>query len=288
MDFDASSERLSERQLKWSEWWVAHKVLLYRMSMAIFFVIDLSLVGFALYGYYDWFLGTGVRERARWAELSAPIINTSAFRNVHAAQDLNIEETSRIQDASTTDIYTVMTNPNTEWWALITYRYTGSGGSTPDKTAFILPGQSKHLTALSVSPEIASDASIEVRTIKWFRVNKHFVRPDFQAWSASRLNFLITNAEFVAPTSNDAVKVSRATFTIKNDTAFGYKRVGLFVGALSGGRPIGVSYVTISNLRAGEERPVTVSWVGDIGFVNQVLVEPEVNIFDESVYLDVQ
>jgi hypothetical protein len=285
MDFDSSSNRLSDNQLKWSEWLVNHKVLMYRIGIGTFAMIDLLLVGYGAYGFFDWGLGSGVQERARYAELSAQLTDYGAFRAKYAAQDLTLEGTVSVTNNDNIDFYTVMNNVNTEWWATFTYRYTNGSAASIEQQGFILPGQAKYLHALGAEGLLGSDAVIEVKNLRWHRVNKHFVRPDYASWSGERLNLVINNTQFTSPDAADAVKISRASFDVKNDSAFGYKRVGFFVAALSGGRPLAFTYVTISNLRAGESRAVDVSWVGDIGFAGQILAVPDINIFDENAYL---
>jgi hypothetical protein len=95
----------------------------------------------------------------------------------------------------------------------------------------------------------------------------------------------VSDARFRPPAPDDPLKVSRATFNVKNDTAFGYWRVSFFVILWSGSSIVGANSVTISDLRPGETREVAVSWFNEIHGVTRVEVVPEVNIFDDRVYI---
>ena len=126
---------------------------------------------------------------------------------------------------------------------------------------------------------------IEVSAVRWKRVDQHAVRPDYKTWAQARLDFAIEDVKFAPPSPTDAISVSRATFTIANRTAYSYWSAGFFVVLYSGSRIVGVNYVTISELRAGRSTPVDASWFIDLPSVSRVEVIPEVNIFDDRIYI---
>ena len=165
------------------------------------------------------------------------------------------------------------------------YRFTGPGFDDEYKRGYLLPSDTKYLYSLGVEAESKPPAALEVANVMMHRVDNHVVRPDYRTWATERLNFLIEDIKFIEPDKDSPIPISRASFIITNDTAFGYVSVPFFVTLLSGNRVVGVNRVVISDLRAGEMREVIASWFNDLPNVTRVEVKPEVNIFNDLVYL---
>jgi hypothetical protein len=288
MAFQPTREnQLTEDKLKWGYWWVTHKVQVRRAFSAFLIVVDVILVGYAAFGYLDWFFGSGVRERAQIAAMSRSTIPYELFRQRNAPREILFEDPTVLSAGEKTyDMFAAVSNPNAQWWAEYEYRFSASNYEGRAKRDFILPGQTKNLHQLGVKADARpGSARLIVENLVWHRVNLHMTRPDYATWSASRLNIAVSDIQFKKPEPTDPVPVSRATFTATNDTGFGYYNVGFFVSLLSGSRTVGVSYVVISELRPGERRTVDASWFFDLPTVGKVEVRPDVNIFNDRVYI---
>lgn len=283
----AREEQLTEKQLKWAEWWVTHKVQVRRIFVICMIVLDTALVGYALFGFADWFFGSGELERRQIAQLTRQWTDFDAFRQKTAPQPLAIDDPLVLLAGERRyDFVSQATNPSPLWWVEFDYRFTAGSLETAPKRGFLLPGETKWLEALGTRSDFRpSSPKIVVENVIWHRVNLHKTRPDYVTWATSRLNFLLTDVRFKPPDPKDPVPISRATFTVTNDTGFGFYRLGFFVTLRAGTRIVGVNKVVISDLRAGEKREVDASWFTDLPNVNKVEVKPEVNIFDERIYI---
>ncbi len=276
-------EQLSEKQLKRGYWWVTHKVQVRKIFTIVLGVVAALLMTYALYGFGDWFFGSGVFERLQTGELAQQAIDYTSFRDATRPKDLQSENTIVLSSGEKKyDIFARTTNPNPQWWVEFEYRF---GDKVPAKKSFLLPGESRYLAALGFASDSHPGATdLKIENIMWHRVNLHNTRPDIATWMNERLNFHVTNTQFVPPAATDPVPVWRATFNVENDTGFNYFNVGFIVTLLSGSRVVGVNQVVISDLRAGERRDVDASWFSDIPTVTKVEVKPVVNIFDDHVY----
>ncbi len=288
MPFDPSEiGKLSEKKLKWGYWWVTHKVQVRKIFTLILGIIGAALVAFGAFGFLDWFFGSGVRERTEIGTLTQQVIPFASFREKIKPLDIVFDSPVVMESGSGSyDLFSRAFNPNEIWWVSFEYQITASGVMTKTVPSYLLPGETKNLFALGIdSDSRPGSPEISITNLKWNRVDPHEIQPSYAAWSDARLSFRLTGLEFVPPEPTDLLPVSNAKFTVINDTGFSYYTIGFFVTLYSGPKIVGVNYVTISELRAGERRPVEVSWFTTLPNVSRVEVSPTVNIFDESVYI---
>ncbi len=287
MAFQVSREgQLTEEKLKWGYWWVTHKVQVRRWFTVFLAIVAFVLVGYAAYGFADWYFGSGVRERAALATYLQPAIDISLFRRDTPKKPV-IEPVSILATGEGTfDMIARITNPSKSFWMDFDYRFV-SGGSVVGTVqhGFLLPASSKYLYLLGVKGTRPGSASMELNNVSVHRVDPHVIKPDYVTWGRARLNFKITDIKFTPPAPTDPLAVSRATFTVKNDTGFGYWNAGFFVMLRSESSIVGANYVVITELRAGQTRTVDASWFADVPGVTDVQVTPDVNIFDDRVYI---
>ena len=279
--------QLTEDKLNWGYWWVTHKVRV-RRNFAIFLaILDLALVGYAAFGFADWFFGSGEIERRQMGVMARQAIDYDYFRQKFAPKDFAVDGAVVINAGEKTyDFIARSSNPNPHWWVEFDYRFASGLGETQTQHAYLLPGETRFLNVLGLKSDVKpGTATIVIEDVVWRRVNFHVTIPDYATWAAQRLNFVIKDVAFVPPDPQDPIAINRAKFTVMNDTGFGYFKVGFFVTLLSGSRIVAVNRVVISDLRPGETREVDASWFFDMPGVSKVEVKPEVNIFDERVYI---
>lgn len=287
MEFDPSREaQMTEDQLKWGYWWVSHKVQIKKSGTVALAIAAFSLVGYAAYGFIDWFFLSGVAERNAAAQLTVNLTDYAYFREKNAPKQLSVgSAVSLASGAESQDVFARLANANLAWWAEFDYRFSVPGASTQSKRGYILPGETRYLHDLGVKAPRTGPATFEMSNLQWHRVDNHVITPNYETWAKARLNFQIASPRFAPAAPADPLKVSKALFTVKNASAFSYWNVGFFVAAMSGTSVAGVNMVTISELRAGESREVEAGWFNELPFVDKVEVRPVVNIFDEKVYI---
>ncbi len=286
-NFEPSREsQLTNQGLTWGYWWVTHKVRVRRVFSVVMIVVDLALVGYVAYGFGDWYFGSGVRERAQIALLTKNLTDYAGFRQHFAPKDLGIDAPMVLDSGEKTyDLIARATNPNAQWRVEFDYTF-GSGADVPAKHAVILPGETQWLAALGVKSDARpAVGEVTISNLQWHRIDLHAVQPDYQTWSAARLNFVVSDAKFTPPAPTDPIPIGRASFTVTNDTAFGYYGVPFFVTLTSGARIVGANQVVISDLRPGDTRQVQASWFSELPQITNVDVQPVLDIFDSRVYI---
>lgn len=288
MDFEpVREEQLTEKHLNLGYWWVNHKVQVRKWTSVALAVFSALALGYGIFGFADWYFGSGVVERAQIASLTKNQTDFAGIREKNAPQELQLGEPSYVgAGEGTYDISARITNSNPRWWADFDYHFTSAAGATPVQHGYVLPSDFMNLSALgSKSDSSPEGLAIIIDHQTWHRVDQHLTRPDYESWATDRLRLTMDQPVFIPPLATDTVPASRVRFNVKNDTGFGYYKVGFFVIVESGGRVVGVNHVTISNLRPGDSREVNASWFADLPSATTIEVKPEVNIFDDRNYI---
>lgn len=279
-----SQDIIPEKQLKLSYWIIEHKMLFKKIGLGIFIAVDILLVVFGLYGFADYLLITGPHEARQLAMLGEDL-NYSSLNIKLSARPIDVKSTIFLRGKETFDLLSFVENRNEVWLARFKYQFMADGTATEQKNGFLLPGEGKFITDLGVKlPRSALKAALSISDLKWTRISTRDI-PDYNDWSGARLNFEISDVNFAPAAVLDGGSASRATFKVKNVSAFNYWQVGFRVILYRGATIVGANYITIPNFQSGEEREAAVSWFDTIGQVTKVEVEPEVDIFDEDVYM---
>ncbi|MBN1584773.1 hypothetical protein JW899_00185 [Candidatus Uhrbacteria bacterium] len=291
MEFTPSREgQLTERQIKWGYWWVSHKLQLKAALTVLIGISAFGLLSYGIYGFADWFFGSGVRERAEIGLMATtPTGYLEINRRVAPQEPIFSEPSVLLSGSGSYDIYSTVDNPNADWILKLSWHFEADGqpvGNSRQTT--VLPLGSAILSSLSYRSEVRpGQARLVLDGRRWQRLDKHVVRPDYPTWSGERLDLRVSDVSFNPPAADDPLTVSRAKFTVTNATGYGYWRVGFHVVLWGGTGLVGVNYVTVGELRPGESRPVDASWFTALPPVNRVEVIPEIDIFDADAYMPV-
>jgi len=276
------SQDFTEKQLKWSYWFVTHKLLLKKIFNYVVIVVNIIFGFYIIFSVLDNFVIKYNRQKTIVSEL---ILVPQSISNVSQGSTLIISQlqygsSSVIRSTSRYDIITPINNPNLKHMATFSYRYTTPSGATEWKDGFILPGETKYLYFLGAeSEQLLTSAELEFKDLAWSKVLK------FDETKALKFNFSIDNINYIPP---DTLTQSKASFTVRNSSAYNYRQVGFLIILERGANEVGVNYVKLNNFMAGETRDVEAVWYENIGAVQNISVLPEVNILDEGVFLEIK
>lgn len=262
------------------EWAIVHQIGL-KKSLT-YFLIFLSVVfwGYGIYGILDWFLITGPSERAAIARLHIDLVNYDARKPVRPLEVRGVT----LLPGTRADAFATIKNPNSNWHGAFEYRFKISGEKTEFKNGFILPGEEKLILDLGIAVTgKPTRAELEIQKMKWSRVIPREIS-DYGTYRDARLAFDITGISYTPTLQVAGATVSRASFSVRNSSAFSYFEVPFQVILYRGGVIAGVNTATIANLASGEERQVDVTWFNTIAGITKVEVKPDLNIFDSSLY----
>lgn len=266
---DASEPTVTLPPIKGSSW-------RRRILVAAHILLDVGLFAYSGYGIFDYLFLTGPVERANLIQLPIDLVNYAGRKNVTRPRSIEVSAVTIVPSEHTADIVATVKNPNDTWYGLFEYRFVLEGVQTSEHSSFILPGETKLLRDLRVPVEGEPKlVRVEITNTRWQRVNAHII-PDYASWRAERMAFSVSEPFYTAQGTIE--------FAIQNKSPFSYRSVSVPVVFSSAGKLLAVDEITFSDFRTGEQRTLAVP-APKTDF-EEVVVKPEVNPFDEQVYLE--
>ncbi|MBU0648766.1 hypothetical protein KJ969_01490 [Patescibacteria group bacterium] len=280
-------EKLEQKGWKISYWYVTHKVLLRRILIVALIVFSAMTLGYGIWGFLDYFVLSRASQRQMIQEILYATPLTQDWISTHAPRPIESSNVYTFAREDKYDFLTKIENASPYYWAEFDYKFVFSGGQTPVEKSFILPGQEKWLALLSFSGQSRpTSARLEIENISWHRIDVREIG-DYAVVQAERLNFEITDVEYVASVALDKQAFAKTKFSARNLSAYGYWSVGFYIIAYRGATPAGVNFVALDRFASGEKRTVEVSWFDTLSQVSKIEVEAELNILDETNYMSI-
>lgn len=268
---EMSSQNLTDKELKFSYWYITHKLAL-RRWLVIFLIIASVLMWFYVIFAMTFYAIDYNLEAYNLSRLVSGQNSYLADLETRAPKPLSFSPINILSgDDNRRDFFVEAANPNPNWLAVFNYKFTAPSSGGESKRGFILPGEKKYLMGLGLEN---SESGLEIADLQWRRIN------DFNRTKNERLRFNITNEEFqggVAPSDPNAV-----SFNITNDSAYNYWEVGIQVFLWSGGQLAGVNYITINQLKTSETRKVELNWANRLPRIDSIQAIPDINILDNN------
>ncbi len=265
------TQKLTNRQLKFSYWYITHKLSL-RKKLAIFLVL-VSLVSF---GYSIWqlifYFGNYEYDQASINRMiNGSSIALGALENSRPSS-LNLGSIQAMpQEGSITDFSLTAQNPNPNWLSTFDYQFVKPGVAPQTKSAFVLPGETKDILDASA---VGTTAEFKIFNQQWRKIS------NYDALKNDYFHLTVSNENFSAGQKPGDPNI--VTFDLLNDSAYGFWQVGVRAYLLSGGEVVSSNYLTLDQLRASESRNVSMSWNHRLPRIDQINVVPEVNFLDEN------
>jgi hypothetical protein len=212
--------------------------------------------------------------------------NNLILENKPKPEKLRLSGVSRFSSADSDDLVSAVLNPNDNYKATFTYCFTKGENDIDCQNSFILPGEEKHIFSLGVnSLSGGSIPDIELRDVSFKLIDNKKI-PNFELFKNERLNFAISELDFSPASSrvSNVIDLNNLSFTITNNTSYGYYEVPLNILVYNGSSIIGVNRYVIDGLKSGESKKIDLSWPGDLRNGTSVEIVADLNILDESVY----
>ncbi|MBI4434871.1 hypothetical protein HY635_03615 [Candidatus Uhrbacteria bacterium] len=293
--------QVSERQLSWGLWFVAHRESLKKVGYGLLIAVAVVSWGYTLWGLTDHFLLRGLDlQRAIQRDLATRQNPRAAIIQRQRPKPLEIAEVYLIPNGgSSFDAAARIVNPNPRWLATIEYQLEVPGAPLDPMRTVLLPGRDRWLVRLNAESKAnPSTAVLKLNRTDWHRLS-HLDVADPKRFMDERLNVEVMSAAFVppreltfgtspvaAPAGIPPTTVSRATFTAANRSAYGLRDLELSVLLRRSGGIIAVNRIVLNDLRAGEARAAAATWFHSLGLVQSVEVIPYVNAFDLKVFIE--
>lgn len=281
-----STNQVSSTRLKLSYWYVSNKLRIKQILIGFLILLNISFYGFSLYYLLSILLVDGPAYRQGLHELTLDYIDYPGHRLAQKALDLQIVNfTSLPLRNGNFDFIASIRNPNPDFVAeSITYQLISGSQVLEEKTSFVLPNEEKFLAFFDQKISVGSPI-LKISNVKWRRV--HF----FDEFAKERLQFEVSNIDFKNARESGIrgeLPVSTLNFDIKNNSAFSYWEVGVYMTLQSQQRIVGANFIALDQFLSGQTRHVEMRWYDNLPSVNNSKVFPEVNIVDPGSYMPVQ
>ena len=140
-----------------------------------------------------------------------------------------------------------------------------------------MPKSEKYLLSLSQENK-GGNYQFIIKSTSWKKIdNRQY--PDWQKFYQESTNFLISQKAITSVAGANSL-----SFVIENKSPYSYWEVPLNIVLASGGTPIGVNRFVLADLKALEKRSVNISWQNGNLSGAQIIITPDINILDSSVF----
>ncbi|NUM25445.1 MAG: hypothetical protein HUU49_02340 [Candidatus Buchananbacteria bacterium] len=279
--------QVSGWKIKLSYWYVSHKIRLRQALIVLLMLLSVLLYGYSLYKVLMILVVEDKNFKQDLSVLSLNLIDYSYFRQANKPLDIQILSFDALGGREGRyDFVAQVQNPNEDWVAAeVDFQLLSGTNVVAEKSSFIYPQEIKYLAFFGEEVSTGFTPVIKINRIKWRRFN------NFAAYGEPRLRFTISDINF-KPASSSGIRgelpVSTLSFQIKNDTAFSYWNVGLYMALVNGNRPIAANFIKLDQFYSGESRTVDIRWYESLGSAGKVEVKPEVDILNSDSYMPVE
>lgn len=272
---------LSERGLEFSLWYVKHKVLLRRVLLGLMVAIDAAFLAYTVFGAGRDLVLIPSRKKYEFELLRAQLPSNPL--ETSRPQDLQLGGVELLHTGGAADVLARVRNPNPQWY--VRFNYTIGLGDKVENAAdgFLLPGEERPFFK-TFRTRASGTVVFNIENVSWRRIRGQEAA-DFESWKAERIRFEVTGAQFLPALDGDKGGLSRATFTVTNNSAYSYLAPKFLVLLYRGSRLVAIQGVVVDRFQTGEARQVEVSWFDRIGAVSNIEVVPEIDIMNPEVYL---
>ena len=283
-------ENMSDEQLKWGYWYVTHKLQLKKNFTIALIALNVVLWVYVLYGSLTLLLNFQ-SDRAAAAGLAYNQVSYGEYRDKNQFLPLDIiDQTVLSLGSQKYDLASQVENPNA-WWAVpyLEYRFAWSGGQTEFKSGFILPGETKFFLALNIdSDTIPSDASLEFQNVKYLKMNSRINLPpgSEEGFANEDIQFVPLGAQPLQAGKTSAS--SSVSFATTNMMPYNFWDVAFKTILYQGQNIVGVQSVPVKQFKSREKRSVEMNWFQNLPQVTGIVIEPEVNLLDKSVFMPME
>ena len=214
------------------------------------------------------------------------LVDNDLMRNPDQTQPLVFSQVQIIPNNSKSDLAILVSNSNPRFYADFDYCFKRGELEISCGQSFILPNSEKYILAFEVeSLSGGENISFSASRVSWQRVSREIV--NYQSFHDERLNFNIHDINFKPAASRVSANVdlNSLEFSFENVSPYSYYEVPLNILFLDGDQLKGINRYIINNFYTGETRRVNLTWTSDLREAKRTLILPEINIFEEGVFL---
>ena len=272
-------------EFKWSIWYVKNRVLLFKILVGTLISLNVIFWSFSLWRWGDYLI-FGIAEMQKLARESTTFIDYTGLHPAFSAQQLQVVSTQIFSGtADKIDVVAEIINPNNKFTVSFDYYFVFGTEKTPVQKDFLLAGESRPIVQLGLDGvKYSGSANLVMENVSWSRVDPHKTA-DPVAWQKERLNFIVSDFQYLGKGSALAGDASAVQFKLKNDSAYGFVTPKFLIGLFQNQSLVGVVPFEFDKITAQEVRDVNVRNFPPNLNVQEVGVYPLIDPYNKEVYL---
>jgi hypothetical protein len=282
---DATGE-YSNRQLKLSEWYLKHKILLAKIGTIILIAWCVVTMTFGLWKWGEYIIFGYSADKQLYAQQTIEFTNYEELHVLYGAKELGISGVRVFRSGPDQyDLVAAVENSNVRWHATVTYHFSFGGEDTPQQDVIILPNTTQPIVRFGhATTQFPRNIQFVVDNVSWRRINPHSM-PDVAGFIAERRQFTASDFDFKRAAGSSSA-IPEIGFSVKNSSAYSYWRPVFYVELLNNRVPVGVLFLSIPEFMAGQTRDISLRYFGDSLSVTDIQLSPIVDVFDSDVFIN--
>jgi hypothetical protein len=272
---------VSVNKLEAELWWMKNRPFLKKILIIfLLFFIFITWV-YSLYNIGDYLLNGMRQDEKMLRELVNTEVGSQELLVALAAKDISISSVGALKNSFGYDFYAIIKNPNDKHRAIFSYCFMSGEEKIICGEDFLLPAQKKYILSLGVKDvSLSSGLKFVNKNTVWKRINQKEI-PDWKSYSQERSNIEIKNISTAIEDGGDFV-----SFSVKNETPFGFWEVPLAIIIEQGGKITNVNRYLLSQFVSFEERQIKINWPDGTDVSGKVSIYPDLNILDKNIYME--
>jgi hypothetical protein len=275
----------SSKRLKYSLWFVTHKVFLRKASFVFLILISVVFWGLSIWWWGD-YISYEIRDRSQL--IKALVSSTkNTFQKSTAFSPRPIVVTNSFVTPGGVDKYDLgaeVANPNDRFVVFVDYYFVVDGEKTSVQKTTLLPNETRPFMYFGLKKTSAPSAPLLVfERIAWQRIQSQTV-VNTSLWQKERLDFSIKDFAFTRA-ETAGVSSNQINFVLVNHSSFSYGDAHFYVMLFSQQSIVGVLPLEVVNFKSLESRSIDLrSFVTNLD-VSEVKVYPLINVYNKSVFI---
>ncbi len=283
--YEDPTGEFTNRDLKFSEWYLRHKVWLRHVLIGFLIAIIVVFGGYGLYGIFEYaFYGYGHDERVR-TELAQNAVALKAIQKSIVAEPIVFAKISYFSAGENkVDFLAMATNPNERWAAEIYYTFASGDQETVVMSTWVWPNKTNALAVFAADQIIANEQTrLVVKKINWRRLdNRTYLNPE--QFLADRLDWKVTDFVFVPVSTVPGAAYSQVKFKLINQSAFGYWQSPFVALFKKGDTVVGIRSFVLDSWLVQDGAKVELTVKDENVDIDSVEVFANLNLFDNNNY----
>ena len=282
-------EGVSTKKLDLNLWLVRNYKFFYNFLVTILIIICLALWIYSAYSFFNYYTIGKTQYNKLENELSSSINTNHEYLKNNSAKKLISSKVFVIKTATDKyDFLAEITNPNKDFFANLEYCFITNGVKTDCSSNFILPNSTKNIFVFNKEFKINPiNTYFTIKQTSWKRIDKHKY-PNWDEFQNKHLNFSTSDIKFTPGSVNEIsnkIKIQNLKFNIKNNTAYNYLDINLNIVMYNNNTILGIHKYLLKDFMSSQKRFVELNWIGNINRITKTIIEPELNIINEDIYI---